>query len=244
MIQQGRTDLTLVLWERVKKRVREIAFHRLIVSRGFDGRRGYTDLDDLMQTAFIAMVEAAKTYKPGGALFTTWLDFYLKNEFRTALGIRTSKRDCFDKCVSLDRPRAEDSDETIGDTIAGADCFVDVEEKIYREELRAALEKALDEIPKRQADVLRKTHFDGQTLKDVGEDMEISIERARQLRKEGLAYMRRNRGLKHFLDDSVNYYSRVGLKAFDITQERNTERLALKRMELERKYSYLFSRGV
>ena len=241
MIQAGRSDLFLELWQRVKQYVRKRALFRLHYC-GFDGGSGCggVELDDLMQSGFIAMTEAIKTFSPGESSFLSWLTFYLRKAFREAQGVSTSKRDPLDMCISLDRPESDESDDTIIESIPGAEVWEDADRKIYLDELHAALEKALSEIPEKQAEILRKTSFENKTLRESGTEIGVSVERARQLRRAGLNSMRNNKGLKQFLQDEMDYYHRVGIRAFNSTRTSSTEMLALRRIDLEKKYMSLF----
>ena len=238
LIRQGRTDLYLTLWYRVKRFVGNMAWTRIHGARGFDGHGAYgsVELDDLVQSGYLAMVKAVKTYDSAGGKFLTWLAFYLRSSFNEAQGLRTSAKNPIDRCISLDRPISAESEDTIGDFIPSGDNYDGVEEKIYNGELRAALERALTEIPARQAEILRKTAFEQRTIKECGSEFGVSVQRASQLRKKGLASMRRNKGLREFLGDHLNYYSHVSKASFNSTHQSSTEQLAFRRIELERLY--------
>ena len=242
LIRQGRDDLYVTLWEQVKNFIAAQAYKRIRRSQGFDkgGTVGSVDAEDLVQSGYIALTRAVETYTPGKASFISWLDLNLKTAFSEAQGLRTSKRDPLDECISLDRPRAEEGEETIGDRIKADDCFRSTIEEIYNDELRAALDKALSEIPARQAEVLRKTDYEGKTLKKCGAEIGVSCQRVRCIRRDALASMRANNGLRAFLDDEIDYYLHVGEKRFNTTHQSSTELLAFRRMDLEEKYKELF----
>ncbi len=243
LIQAGRSDLFLELWQRVKRYVRKRALFRLNY-RGFDGCPGCggVELDDLMQAGFIAMTGAVKTFSPGESSFISWLTYYLKIAFNEGQGISTSKRDPLDMCISLDRPESDESDDTIIESIPGAEVWEDTDRKIYLDELHAALEKALSEIPEKQAEILRRIVYQNQTLREAGEAIGVTTSRAGVIKKDGIRSLKNNRGLRQFLREELNYYYHVGPKTFNSTHTSSTEYLALWRMVLERRYARMVSR--
>ena len=90
LIQQGDDGLLPQLWEQVRKFVVMIArryFNKLEYKNG-------CELDDLIQSGYIALVAAIQYFKPEKEFkFLTYLNLTLINAFRETLGIRTSKRD-------------------------------------------------------------------------------------------------------------------------------------------------------
>ena len=238
LIRAGRTDLYLELWTRVKGFVRARAYFRLKGTRGFDNGRacGGVEIDDLMQAGFIAMTEAVKTFSPEKNNFITWLSFYLQTAFREAQGLRTSARDPLDRCISLDRPIMEDSDETIGDAVRAPDLRESIDDSIYNGQLHDALERALNEIPERQALVIRRSFLQGKTLQEIGAEIGVTGSRVGFLRREGLRSLENNPGLRQFIDDRLDYYHGVGSQQFAHTGQSSTEALAFRRMNLEEKY--------
>lgn len=61
----------LKLWSRVKRFVGKLAYSRMAVTLAYRNTRG-CEVDDLIQSGYIALVEAVKTYRPGAAGFLTW----------------------------------------------------------------------------------------------------------------------------------------------------------------------------
>ena len=238
LIQEGHTELYAELWERVRRFVKMKAHDHLRESFGFDGCRGHggVEPDDLIQAGFIAVTNAAKTHDPEKGSFLTWLSFHLQTAFNEAMGLRKRTQDPLDYCCSVDR------EGWILNAIPGSNDIAEVEERIYNDQLKKALQKALNEIPEREAEILRKTYFEDKTLKRSGEEIGVSCERARMIRSAGLKSMRMNKSLNEFLTDQMNYYHGVGITAFNTTQTSPTEQLALRRMRLEKKYARLFLR--
>jgi RNA polymerase sigma factor (sigma-70 family) len=98
--------------------------------------------------------------------------------------------------LSLDLELGEDGD-TLGELVADDD-LPPAEEAAERADLRAALSAALDSLEPAQSAVLRlRFGLDGgrpHTLREVGQELGISGERARQLEAAGLHRLRRTAG--------------------------------------------------
>ncbi len=215
----------------------------MAVTLAYRNTRG-CEVDDLIQSGYIALVEAVKTYRPGGAGFLTWYSFYLRKAFRDAMGLR-GKKDLLDHCFSLDAERYDDDTETWLDSVPDdEDGLEDAEDRLYQAQLREAIDKALEEIPARQALVVRRTDLENKTLEEAGKEIGVSYQRAGVLRNDGLRALHDNQGLRAFLADNINYYLSIGPRSFQSTRSSSTEVLALRRIELERLYSYLTGDGV
>ena len=250
MAQGGRDELYLDIWLRVKGRIWTIAKNRYQKMKegtaGFDngGIIGGVDAEDLYQAGFLALVDAIRTFDGSREIkFTSWLHYYLKKEFRAAEGIRTKRRDPLDKCLSYDRPSSPDNEDLgpLSDTIpSGRDDYATVNEEVYNEQLHGAIEAALDMIPTREAEAIRRAYFAGETYKEIAKATGVSVERVRQIINAGIATLRRQRAknrLEEFLLERFDYYHGVGVKRYIATGERNTEKLALKRIEAEERFS-------
>ena len=111
--------------------------------------------EDLLQASMLALWMAANSYDASrGAQFSTWFVMALQKEFTRAAGIRTGKQsqDPLRGAVSLDAPLTDGE----GDPITLADVLEDpkAEDSFRRAELRAALERALADLPGEQRHAL------------------------------------------------------------------------------------------
>ena len=116
----------------------------------------------------------------------------------------------------------EDADgEVLGDLLPdlrATATMESVEEREYREQLRDALEKVLNELPDGYGDVLRLRYYKGFTLDDTGKTLGISAEQARLREGKGLRKLRAPKvvaTLRPFYD--FNCYCGTGLSAFQST---------------------------
>lgn len=202
------------------------------------GGVGGVEVEDLYQSGYIALVAAADTYDPAaGRAFIGWLALALKTVFAEAGGCRSIKqaRDPLRHAGSLDVPASEDSDTTIGDLIAdpgAAQNFQDAEDRLYLEQLHNALEKALDELPDRQGDTLRRRFYQNRSLEEIAAAEGISGEAVRQWQMKGLRELRKQQELQRFVEERTPYYLRVGISDFQRTGESAVERIVFRREKL------------
>lgn len=240
-IQQGNTGLYLELWNNVKKLVMQEAETRYHICKG----RGGVEVEDLVQCGYLAVVSAVNYFDVNdGWKFTTYLDKTLKNEFASAIGYRTEKqkREPLHTAISLETPLDEDSESgTYFDIIEdrSADFEDQVISKVWVEDLRKELERAISAIPEEQGEMIRLRYEKGLTVEQISQSKGIEQKKVRTLERKGLTSLRKptiRSSLMRFLDDQTPYYNRVGLTAFNITGTSATEHLVIYRDMLEKKY--------
>ena len=213
----------------------------MAVTLAYRNTRG-CEVDDLIQSGYIALIDAVKTYRPGAAGFLTWYSFYLRTAFNDAMGLR-KRPDLLDRCfVSLEAERStdiEDSESWLDSIPDNEDHIADAEDRLYHAQLREAIDKALDEIPERQALIVRRIDLEGKTLNEAGKEIGVSYQRASQLRNQAHRQLRNDKGLRAFLADNTSFYLHVGPNQFNTTHTSSTEALALRRIDLEKIYHRL-----
>ena len=152
-VQAGQAD-RLELWEAVRRFAYGRAYRWCKAAEG----RGGVELDDLMQCAFLALVEALETWDPKAGAFITLYGLKLKAAFTAATGQRT-KRDQLDpleQALSFDAPLTDSESGdlfTLADVIedpAAVVAFVDIEERDRQARLHKALCTALQWLPEAQ----------------------------------------------------------------------------------------------
>jgi RNA polymerase sigma factor (sigma-70 family) len=220
--QQGQTEVIGVLWDGVEKFVRSCAWR---FAETLPPERGVT-LDDLVQTGFLAVEEAARRYTPdGGAKFTTFLSYWLTAKFRVAAGYHTRQPDPLNnrRTVRLDAPLDEEDAEgdTIGDETPDARVDVDaaVVDGVYQEQLRAALDDALNELPAVERAVLERKYFRSEGRQEIAASLGLpNVSTVTDRERRGLERLRSgtraSKRLEAFLSDEVNPYIGTGLYSF------------------------------
>ena len=110
---------------------------------------------------------------------------------------------------STSAPIGEDGETILEDLIpAEGDPIGDVIEKISKEEEAAALWSEVDQLPEREAEVIRSRFREDLTLKQCGEALGVSSEMVRHLQEKALRKLRRpsvQRRLSPYLTDSGAY---------------------------------------
>lgn len=199
MIQNGHTELYADLWEQVYRLVcwKAERYGHLLWENGW--RMEPEDfIADLIQAGYFALVDAVKYFKPNeGVKFTTYLGNTLKNAFREAVGIRSSKRDALEFSVSLDAPVLDDGDTALMDFVDSrpydGDDMVKVEDSVYLWELRAALDEALSSLNTKESDTLRKYYFYGINYAEQAELCGVSRQYLTDLADSAMEKLRNNR---------------------------------------------------
>jgi RNA polymerase sigma factor (sigma-70 family) len=232
LIRRGQIDLLQRLWDQVIRFVRQEA-------RKW-ARWKEVEFDDLVQSGYLALVDAAAEYDPAlGALFISRFAIHLKKHFslcRAAASGLTPKKYQGAKergvtVCSLNKPLpgAEgDGDMELIDAIASpGDAYEEVIERDYNDTLHLA------QLPEIDRQVLRLRYYKNLTLADAGAALGLSIEQVRHRQNRALWELRKNRQeLEGWIDARTNYHLRVGVRAFRETGYSSVERIAEMREEM------------
>lgn len=144
-IKAGDKDKLLELWEQNQKFVNSKAN---AWKRAFP-RIGFVDKEDLVQAAWLAMVDAVEYFNPGAenATFLTAFSWFMKRYFYREFCIHYTRKEAIPPFIlSLDEPITANDPEgsTYGDTVtdesAGA-AFEKVDTQCELENIRAVLEE-------------------------------------------------------------------------------------------------------
>ena len=202
-VQAGQAD-RLELWEAVRRFAYDRAYRWC---RAMEGRGGMV-LEDYIQVAFLALLNALESWDPAAGEFNTWFGLKLKGAFTEAVGMRTQrdKRDPIHHALSLDAPLTDSEsgeDLTLADVIEDPYAAAEVEavaELDYQQRRKQALAKALDALAEdqRRAVVLRHCH--GLTVDQTASIMGTTRATARAAEQKGLRLLRhpKNRELRQY----------------------------------------------
>lgn len=244
-IQNGETGLYPVLWNQVYRWV-EIRAERYALWLQEYGRRiDPVDFkDDLIQSAYFAVVEAVGRFDPEtGYKFLTYLEYPMRTAFRKTSGIRSSRRDALDMALYLDAPCGDDGEGDTFEDITADPCAITsletAEESIWRNQLHDTLESALDALPIDQSRVLRMRYYEERTCASIAEDLGYTAagvldKEQRALKK--LYDARFFNGLNEYVEKNTNYYQKVGLTQFKHTGLSTVETIVLRREKLAEKW--------
>lgn len=136
----------------------------------------------------------------------------------------------------------EEEDFTIEDTIASEeDIEADVAERLDTAAMKKELWIAVDQLPKEQAEVIRKRYQQSMTRKDAGKALGIASGAVQNLESKAMRTLRmphRCRGFKPYFEQylSAHSYQHVGVENFQRTWMSEVEREALREYEREEEH--------
>lgn len=141
--------------------------------------------------------------------------------------------------ASLNEQVSEESNYTFEDSLQDFNTNVEesVLDEVQGEQLRNTIWSLVDSLNEKQAVTLRARYQENLTLKECGERLGVTSERARQYQENGLKELRKPskaRQLKPFLYDRIESISLHGsVSSFKNTGSSSTERAILKMEEWE-----------
>ena len=201
-VQAGQAD-RLELWEAVRRFAYDRAYRWC---RAMEGRGGMV-LEDYIQVAFLALLEALESWDPAAGPFLTWYGLKLKGAFTEAVGMRTQrdKRDPIHHALSLDAPLTDSEsgeDFTLADVIedpyaaAGVEAVAELD---YQRRRTQALATALDGLTEDQRRAVVLRHCNGLTLDQTAARMGTTRATARAAEQKGLRLRHpKNRELRQY----------------------------------------------
>lgn len=208
------------LWEINKGLLHRLFWQWYSKNKAVADAAGLT-LEDFDQESFFAVQRAAQHHDPSKGSFTSLLPYYVLSQIRHAVcgehckSIETDngKRvqvsaNPLNECSSLDAPLDADDagSSTKGETIedpAATQAFQTAEDNLYTEELHNALEEALSHLAAKQADVVRRHYFEGQTLKEISQEDGTTLNAARNREQAAFIALSRNLKLQRWRDDVI-----------------------------------------
>lgn len=221
----GNTFALGQLWEINKGLLRSLFWRWYPSHKAMADAHGLT-ADDFEQEGFFAVQYAAEHYDPGkGFAFSTWLAYAMQRQIDLALtgGHRrtvtdadgkqhTVSADPLNHCASLDVP-LDDEDggaATLGDLQpdpAAAGELLDVEERLYQEQLHAALEEALYKLTEREQAVIRGNFYAGKSVRQISEEQGLTIGQANTAKANAFRKLRRNPRLMRWHDQVLTSHA-------------------------------------
>lgn len=221
----GNTFALGQLWEINKGLLRSLFWRWYPSHKAMADAHGLT-ADDFEQEGFFAVQYAAEHYDPGkGFAFSTWLAYAMQRQIDLALtgGHRrtvtdadgkqhTVSADPLNHCASLDVP-LDDEDggaATLGDLQpdpAAAGELLDVEERLYQEQLHAALEEALYKLTEREQAVIRGNFYAGKSVRQISEEQGLTIGQANTAKANAFRKLRRNPRLLRWHDQVLTSHA-------------------------------------
>lgn len=234
--QGGADDLKPALWDRVKHLMFKLAreyYNRYVERFNACG----VDLPDFRQECYPAFLKAVDGYKPENkALFTSYLNYHIRNAGAELLGIRNADRQNnkpLDNCTSLDKPldTGDGKELCLADIIPDSNSqegFEQALQTIADEHTREVLHKALDRLDKPLRDVIMLYYFENMTQEQIAKREGVSGECIRQRKAKALRKLRCMAELRilreeQHIENRLHFYSRTNMRAYFKAQQRIAE---------------------
>ena len=242
LIQAGKSDLMLQLWEQVKRLVIKILFKY----QPQDGSTNCVELDDLLQAGFIGMLSAVGDFDhTAGFAFATYLNYHLKNAARDALGIRSFKqaKDPIHHSLSVELTTSPDGDTTIVDTIRDKSMdyiYEDVVDKLADQEACKLILEQRGCLRPEELAIFNAYFVEGLTVKEIAERDGYKYGRANSLRGQALIKLSQTKAVRLMsrernLDNRTRFHAKKGFEAFNSSWSSVVEDQVLKRERLRQR---------
>lgn len=192
----GQADV-MELWEAVRR----LAYSKAIRWLRATERHMGVEIDDLMQAAFLALLESLDYWKPEAGAFTTVYVLRLMAQFTVATGQRTTreKRDPLNAALSLDSPIPGTDDATLSDILEDPETLIDdVAEADYARSRSRDIRRALGVLNKMQRQVVVLRYFGGLTIAKTAERMNSTPSRVTTAEKKAIRRLKRSRILAEY----------------------------------------------
>ena len=241
--QQGDPAALALLWDGVERFVGQWAGR---FAASLSPERGVT-AEDLKQTGFIAVADAAERYDMnGGANFITFLGYYLTKHFRQAAGLHVRHPDPLNDSRTARLEILLDADDEESDTLGNVtpDDRVDVDaavvDSIYQEQLHDALTGAMNDLPPVERDVLERRYYRAEGRKKIASSLGLpdvaTVTRREQSALDHLARGTHRWALEAFLYDETDPYHGVSYGAYARSGASSVENTVFRRDWLRRKW--------
>jgi RNA polymerase sigma factor (sigma-70 family) len=243
--EPGGDELVPVLWEKVHLLCFDIAW-RCYSQHTKQAAKCGVELTDINQECYFAFLAAVESYnrEPRELKFTTFLKFPIKNMVYTLIGIRVKRgfNEPLNNYRSLDEPLpgADLEDLTLGDLIvdeAATEPFEGVETR----EAYRPVRDAVDKLDGRVREIIHARYFENKSLAAIGNQLDLSRERVRQLHRKGIESLRKMKELRRLANDV--FYYRGGYNNF--MRNGSVVEVAVERREeiYDNMYEQLLSEG-
>lgn len=180
------------------------------------------DIEDLTQSAFLAVLDAVQRYDPDRGKFISILSYTLKAAFSEACGMYSERRrkDPLNRALSLDDTCESDSDTPFVELVpdnSSEEAFEAVDDEIIRQQLHELLQKALATIPKKEARAINAHYLQGKTQAEIREEMNVSGSYVSAIIRSGIRRLRNCNmvnELSEALYGEMNLYNHTGFQSW------------------------------
>jgi RNA polymerase primary sigma factor/RNA polymerase sporulation-specific sigma factor len=180
-----------------------------LANKFYTERTSSIDKEDLEQEGYIGLMLAADKYdlnNPTKAKFITYATHWIYSKMNRFIRTKNTNEE-----TSLNTPIGEESEDERMDFIEYIDNgYENIEEKLYLQELREDLEKAMLEVTTLQEREVLKLHYGWDckvcTLTYIGGILDVSSERVRQIENRALRKIRTTKWARNRINERTKGY--------------------------------------
>ena len=239
-IKSGETDLMAQLWEqngglfRLKASGLYARYRERCISSG-------VTVDDIFQVGYFALADAVKAFDPAkGFKFMSYVSYPLLNHFKALVGLRTSKRDPLNNCMSLNRLVGDGLDTELEAMIpdpASGEAYADALDGVFFDGLNRDIEAALSKLPEKHAAAIRGRYFEGKQQQEIAADLGCGNKNVLYLQNMAIKKLRLDPALQAYADEMLSAwaYRGTGYRAFRRNMESSVETSVIKLDRLARR---------
>lgn len=248
ILLQGGDDMLSRLWDNNCRLIHREAYRW--------SKRNPSIYEDLVQSGFLAIAEAAGCYEPESGSFTTLLYYHIKKQFAICCAAFSgwSKRQWAEQqrtppeervvVDSLQRQISDDAGNAteIGDLIADPDNEItELLNCMERDALHSKLDELLAALDRTEEQTVRLRYYGERTAAQIEKELALSRAEYKRLYQSAFIKLRRMAArteLEDYIDRHTDYYRRVGVKDFQNTGVSAVERVVIKREDMLRELLY------
>ncbi len=209
--QQGNTEVMPLLWEKTERLIKMLIL-KIINKRTLPN---YIDENDVLQCGYFALLAAVKAFKSNGLKFTSYLNYSVRNAVNECINGK-SRKDPKIKEISYNQPVKDKSGDDVEmlELIEDQTSEQEVYEPLELSETQQIVIEAVDELPQKQREIIKKHYFYNISIKEIAEQQGCCISNVQQIERQAFRMLRKNNNIQALHDHiktidfarSFNYY--------------------------------------
>lgn len=209
--QQGNTEVMPLLWEKTERLIKMLIL-KIINKRTLPN---YIDENDVLQCGYFALLAAVKAFKSNGLKFTSYLNYSVRNAVNECINGK-SRKDPKIKEISYNQPVKDKSGDDVEmlELIEDQTSEQEVYEPLELSETQRIVIEAVDELPQKQREIIKKHYFYNISIKEIAEQQGCCISNVQQIERQAFRMLRKNNNIQALHDHikttdfarSFNYY--------------------------------------
>lgn len=185
------------------------------------------DINDFMQTGYVALAAAVEGYEQSKGAFVGYLIPWLRTSMRRFVGLDGARR-AHNGAVSLDEPLPGTEDITRGEALRD-DNATDPYEAAELQDMQRVVRAAVDRLPDKQREIIKGYYFEGKLYTTFDGSYYQVISES----KKAMATLHSDKELRRLVTASETpLYHHVSLASYRTSWNSTVELAAMKRAEI------------